>query len=154
MDILKASEVLEIAIKIEENGEAFYRKTATKGDQKFKQIFEWLADEEVKHKAIFEKMLSRVEDYKPAESYPGEYFAYLRSYADRLIFTPQKLESEISKIADRDDAIEFAIQREIESILYYLEVKPLVPQGQKADIDKIIDEERRHYLKLVDLKKM
>jgi len=153
MDILKASEVFEIAIKIEENGEAFYRKTANKGDKQFKQIFEWLADEEVKHKATFEKMLSKVEDYKPAESYPGEYFAYMRSYADRLIFTPDKLEKEISKIADKNDAIEFAIQREIESILYYIEVKSLVPEGQRGEIDKIINEERRHYLKLVDLKK-
>ncbi|MGQ9603229.1 MAG: ferritin-like domain-containing protein [bacterium] len=153
MDVLKASEVLEIAIKIEENGEAFYRKTADRGDQKFRQMFEWLADEEVKHKAIFKKMLSRVEGYKPAEAYPGEYFAYIRSYANRLVFTPEKLEKEITKVRTKDDAIEFAIQREIESILYYLEVKSLVPEGQRCEIDKILDEERRHYLKLVDLKK-
>lgn len=43
--------------------------------------------------------------------------------------------------------------REIESILYYIDAKSLVPEGQRCEIDKIIDEERRHYLKLVDLKK-
>ena len=50
-------------------------------------------------------------------------------------------------------AVEFAVQREIESILYYLEARGFVPESQKGEIDKILDEERRHYLKLIEVKK-
>jgi len=154
MDILRASEVFEVAIKIEENGEKFYRHAATlTEDADTKAMFTHLAEEEVKHKQTFQGMLSRVEDYQPTESYPGEYLAYLKTYAEGLIFSPEKLEAEFAKVTTASDAIDFAIQREIESILYYIEAKNLVPQNQRDQIDRIIEEERRHYLKLVGAKK-
>ncbi len=154
MDTFRANEVFEIAIKIEENGEKFYRYAADLAEERnSKEMFTFLAGEEVKHKKTFEAMLSGVEDYQPSESYPGEYFAYLRAYAEGLIFTPEKLQSELAEVKTVEDAIDFAIQREIESILYYIEAKNLVPGNQKDKIDEIINEERRHYLKLVGAKK-
>jgi rubrerythrin len=84
-----ASEILQFAIKIEENGEEFYRLMAEKLKKKeLKDVFNYLADEEVKHRKIFETMASRVQHYEPPESYPGEYFAYLNAYADEYVFTP------------------------------------------------------------------
>jgi rubrerythrin len=154
MSTFKASEIFQIAMKIEENGETFYKHACTVTDDgKMKDMFNFLADEEVKHKTTFEGMLSKIEHYEPPERYPGEYFAYLRAYAESLVFSPEKLQAEMAKVTDAGAAVEFAIQREIESILYYLEAKGLVPESQKGEIDRILDEERRHYLNLLEVKK-
>jgi rubrerythrin len=45
------------------------------------------------------------------------------------------------------------MQRELDSILYYHEIKNLVPQAQHDTIEKIIIEERKHYAALDDMKK-
>jgi rubrerythrin len=154
MDALKASEILRVAMKIEENGERLYRHATTlTADTETKDLFGFLAGEETKHKKTFEGMLSKAEHYQPPESYPGEHLVYLRAYADNIVFSPENVEKELAGITDVATALEFAVQREIESILYYLETRNLLPDSQRDRIDKIIDEERRHYLKLVDVRK-
>lgn len=154
-NIFGASEVLEFAIRIEENGESLYREFSRKLKQKkIKDLFNRLADEEIKHRAIFEEMLLQIENYQPPESYPGEYFAYLRAYADDKIFTKEKKGSLMAKkITTEKEALDFAIEIELDSILYYLEAKNLVPDYQRNTIDKIVEEERSHYLKLRKAKK-
>jgi rubrerythrin len=149
MSVFEPSEVFQFAIRIEEGGEKFYREMAKKlPDAEVKKLFSALADEEIKHRKIYEGMVSKIEEYEPAESYPGEYFAYLRAYADNIIFTPKKMEEKIKNITDAQSAIQFAIDRELDSILYYEEAKKLVPKNQRAVIDNIIEEERRHFVKL------
>jgi rubrerythrin len=150
-----ASEVLEFAIRIEENGEAFYRAIAKKiKTAKIKELFNYLADEEVKHRRIFTDMLSKIEKYEPAESFPGEYFLYLRAYADEHVFTKAKTGALMArKINTAKGAVGFALGIELDSILYYMEAKNLVPEHQRQVIDGIADEERHHYLKLLEIKK-
>lgn len=149
MSIFKPSEVFQFAIRIEENGETFYREMAGKlNDPAIKDLFTVLADEEVKHRKTYEGMVSNIEKYEPFETFPGEYFEYLRAYADNHIFAQDMLQKEMDKINDTTTALQFAIQRELDSILYYQEVKNLVPENQRNVIDKIIDEERKHYMKL------
>lgn len=146
------SEVYQFAIKIEENGERFYRKIANNvKDKEVKELFNFLADEELRHKKIFEENLSKIEKYEPPEIYPGEYFAYLKAYAEELIF-PKNIEKEFYK-EDIIEAINFGIRRELDSIMYYLEIKDLIPETQHSELDKIIKEERSHFIKLSNLKK-
>lgn len=153
MSIFKPNEIFQFAIRIEENGEKFYREMAQKlNDAAVKELFSALADEEIKHRKTYEGLVSKIEKYEPFESFPGEYFEYLRAYADNHIFTPDILQKEMDKITDATAALQFAIQRELDSILYYQEVKKLVPENQRGTIDKIIDEERWHYMKLSSCK--
>jgi len=154
MNLFDVSEIFQFAIRIEENGEKFYRYAAgIAKDKETKKIFDYLADEEVNHRRVFENLVSKITKYEPFESYPGEYFAYLRAYVDNIIFTDEVLEKELSKVKDTPSAISFGIQRELDSILYYHEVKRFVPEDQYTLIDRIIDEERRHFSKLSELKK-
>ncbi|MCM8762801.1 MAG: ferritin family protein [Candidatus Omnitrophica bacterium] len=153
--MFSTSEIFQFAIRIEENGEKFYRLMTDKfKDDKIKDTFNFLADEEVKHRKIFEKFLSKIESYEPVESFPEEYFQYLRSYADERIFTKEDIAYLAGgKVDNEKQVLQFAIDREIDSILYYLEAKNLVSDDKKKEIDKIIDEERHHYLKLLEIKK-
>lgn len=72
---------------------------------------------------------------------------------DNIIFTNEVLDKEISRVKDTPSAINFGIQRELDSILYYHEIKNFVPKSQHKLIDKIIDEERKHFSKLTRLRK-
>jgi len=151
----EGSEILEFALRIEENGEEFYRAMAKKIENKaVKDLFDFLADEEIKHHQIFTDLLATVDKYEPPESYPHEYLLYLRAYADEHIFNKDKE----SKIAARQikvpvEAVGFALGMELDSIFYYLEAKNLVSESQRWIIDKVIEEERRHYMRLLELKK-
>ncbi len=154
MSIFNAGEIVDLAVKIEENGLHFYRSFAnTLDSDKAKSVFNLLADEESKHRETFSKMLQSVEKYEPPTSYPDEYFAYLQAYADNVIFTPDDLKRKVESISSSRDAIEFGIRRELDSILYYQEMKSFVPESQKDTVDKIIAEERNHFLKLSSMKK-
>ncbi|MEW6075746.1 MAG: ferritin family protein [Candidatus Omnitrophota bacterium] len=154
-DFFSVSEVLQFAVRIEENGERFYRLAAQNmGEKKTKELFLFLADEEVTHRKTFQGMIEKVETYEPAESYPGEYFAFLKAYADEHIFTPEKkAEVAAKKVQGPKEALQFAIGLEVDSILYYLEAKNLVPKNHRDAMDRIIDEERHHYLKLSEIRK-
>jgi rubrerythrin len=89
----------------------------------------------------------------PPESYAGEYAAYLHNYVDNaIIFKKEALDRELAKVKDTDSALDFAIQREMDSILYYHEIKGIVPAHEHATVDKIIEEERRHVAMLSAMK--
>ena len=155
MGVFTASDIVEVAIRIEENGVNFYKfaeQIAKKEDEK--KLFAQLAQAEVAHKKTFEKLFAGMEKSNPPESYEGEFSAYLRSYVDNnLIFTKEIMDKQLANIKDTVDALDFAIQRELDSILYYHEIKKLVPAAQHEDIEKIIEEERKHFLYLTAMKK-
>ena len=155
MKLFESSEIYLFAMRIEENGEKFYRHAAQLAqDKESKNMFTFLADEEVRHKKTFENMLSKTERREIEESYPGEYLAYLQDYLDnKIIFSKSAKDTEYPEVKDTLSAIEFAIQREMNSVLYYHEVKKFVAPSQQDDIDRIIEEERKHFSLLSDIKK-
>jgi len=149
-----ASEVFQFAIRIEENGEAFYLGAVQRlTDDVARQTFKYLAEQEVAHKKVFKGMLDKFGSYQPPETYADEYYAYLKAYVDGIIFSKDKLDAVLGSLGGTVEALEFGIQREIDSILYYLEMKRFVPESEQAQVDRIIEEERKHFLKLTGLKK-
>lgn len=153
MRVFDAKEIFKFAIRIEENGTKFYNYAANiTDDEEMKKTFNFLAGEEVKHKKIFEDMLSEVTKDTAFETYPDEYFDYLKTYVDNVIFTDEQFEEAMSNVKDTLGSINFAIKRELDSILYYHEIKKVVPEKQYGLIDGIIEEERKHYTKLADIK--
>lgn len=154
MSTFNASEIYQFAIKIELNGEKFYREFSKKfKDKALSVLFNDLADEEVNHKIFFENGLKSFNKYDPVESFPDEYFAYLRAFAENIVFVKESLEKEIEKVDTKDDALDFAIKKELDTIHYYMEMKSLVLASESELIDKIIAEERSHFMRLNNLKK-
>jgi len=150
MSIFAASDVLQFALRMEENGALFYRKAAELAeDSEIKKLLNFLACEEDEHKKTFEGFLSKVEIYHPTEDYPGEYLNYLHQYIDKKIYftdnAPKKL--------DAANALDFAIQTEVDAIVYYTELKGFVDAADAKIVDKIIAEERKHFAQLSALRK-
>ncbi len=57
-NIFTGSEIIELGVQIEKNGKDFYNTLLEKSEsQKAKEIFQYLAGEEDKHIAVFQKMV-------------------------------------------------------------------------------------------------
>jgi rubrerythrin len=145
MELFSAQDVVQFAIRIEENGEAFYREAERKASSEdAKALFGRLAAEEIEHRKVFERMLGKLGEFKPPESYEGEYMAYLRGHIDGRAVFKGGAPGSCSTLS----ALDFAIQRELDSMLYYQELKRVVPEREQKVLDAIIDEERIHFAQL------
>ena len=122
-------------------------------DEEVKKFFSFLADEEAKHKDTFEGMLAGLQERAPVEAPPTEYFDYLRAFIDKTIFPQDSAEDDPDRFEELSAVLEYSIGRESDSILYYHEIKNFAPASEHKIIDKIIQEEHRHYLKLSELAK-
>lgn len=154
MSIFNISEILQFAIRIEENGEKFYRTMSARlTEDDVKKLFATLAVQEVAHRAVFARMLEEAGSFPVAESYPDEYFSYLKAFVDNKVFDARALEPAAAAISSTLAAVDFAMDRELDSIAYYNEMRNIVPDRQKNGVDKIIAEEKKHYQLLAEIRR-
>jgi rubrerythrin len=149
-----AAEIFEMAIHIEENGAAFYRKAADLQEAPAdKNFLETLARMEDRHKADFEQMKTTVSDLEKSQTVfdPNEeLFIYLKAMADAHggEGNPNVLD-QFTGSETMAEIIQTAIGLEKESILFYDGLKDLVPPKLGRDkITTIIDEEKKHVVQL------
>lgn len=148
------SELINIAIGIEERGVAFYASMAdaTK-NANAREIFRYLADMERRHIQIFQGMLGEADKFKFPET-AGEYAVYLQALVDSAVFSDELIASKMAKGAESDtSALELAIGAEKDSILFYYEMRDIMPQRAQPTVNKIIAEEKSHLRQLSELKK-
>ncbi len=150
------NELINIAIGIERRGIAFYDiMTKSTESDIARDIFQRLADMEREHIKIFEAMLTENYPPQPAESYLGEYAAYLQALVDSAVFTDDMITSELATSADSDlEAMELAIGAEKDSILFYYEMRDLMPRKAQPTVDRILTEEKSHLEQLTRIKKL
>ncbi len=148
-------DVVNFAIRIEENGERFYREAAEIiTNQPVRELFVRLAEEETVHRKTFERLLSGLGDYQPPETYEGEYLAYLKDFIDgKAVFKDHPKIPQLEKASSIAGALDFAVQREVDSILYYQEIKKFVGTRHTEAIDLVIHEERMHFAFLSKLRR-
>ncbi len=148
-------EAVELAILIEVNGEAFYKSLeegAPEAQARVREVFAYLAREEERHRAAFEKLRESLRGYEPVESYPGEHAAYMEALADRNVFTKEGAGRELAqKISSSRQAVELALEFEKESILFFEGLRPLLAREGREVVDRLIEEEKRHIVKLREL---
>jgi len=149
------SELINIAIGIERRGIAFYDiMTRSTENAMARDVFQHLADMEREHAQIFQGMLSEADKYQPSETYTGEYAAYFQALVDSAVFSDNMVTSEITTRVETDiEALELAIGAEKDSILFYYEMRDIMPRGAQPTVNKIITEEKSHLRQLSELKK-
>jgi rubrerythrin len=150
--MFEVDDIVRFAIRIEENGEAFYREAERSAkDEGARRLFKRLADDELEHKQVFQRMLDAMGDPPPEESYKGEYMSYLRDHIDaKAVFSR---DAHLSAVADARSALDFAIQRELDALHFYEEMKRVVPERHFDVLDAIVGEERKHFVELSETRK-
>jgi rubrerythrin len=153
---LNLSEIIKSGIQIEKNGRDFYdhASKAVKAER-VKQVFEFISGEEQSHLAVFEAILNNIgESAKPAVRYTQEYDAYLQALTDENPFTKPKQGYEIARTIRNDKhALELALVVEKDTLLFYHELKNLLPADSQTDIDTLITNEQDHFNKLSEVYK-
>jgi rubrerythrin len=149
-----ADEVLQMAVTIEENGAAFYRKAAeSKKDSASTDFLISLADMEDGHAETFKALRSELSEGEKGETAydpMNEAVLYLEAMADSHggEGDPPAAEQLTGK-ETLSDILKIAIGLEKESILFYLGLKEMVPEHMgQARLDDIIKEERSHIVTL------
>lgn len=155
-DMYAGSEILQMAVEIEKKGKAFYDGVVSAvKDAKTKDIFQFLADEEVKHEQIFRNMLKNLEIDGGSNPYDNtEMVLYFRSLIDRKIFPSEQQGITMNKeLGNPEAAIRIALSLEKDAVLYFNELLNVSHERDKNVIQDIIEEEREHIRRILRLKK-
>ncbi len=151
--LFHASEIIEVGLRIEQNGGTFYWLLADKmTDQAVKELFLELAKEEEKHFDTLQELHNQAVNWEPLGTYAAEYRDYMECLAANNVFNKRNTAEEVTGgIKDKKDAIEYAQQIEKDSILFYMEMKESVPEKEKGIIQELIHEEKRHLFLLMKM---
>jgi len=154
MASITVGEILRFAVRMEKNGEKFYRDFAgISPSAKVTNLFLRLASEEAAHKKIFEGLVEKADSYGDSGGYPSEYLEYFYNYIDNKDFFKEGVETSLPKSLDTQSALDFALKMELDSVVFYREMKTFVPVEDNKTIEAIIDEEWRHFSQISELKK-
>ena len=149
--IFSIDELATFAVKIEEEGMAFYKEMAEKTKNKdAKELYEFLVGEEAKHKVIFQELKDVLSKDVSPGTYGDEYNSYMRALVESVVF--KKDDKRKAGLQDEADVLDYAIDKEKDSILFYLGMKEMVSPENQVNVEKIINEERLHIIKLLDIK--
>ena len=149
-------EIVEMGIKIEEMGEFFYRTYADNSkDEKIKELFEYLAKEELKHKEIFQGFYDSMQKNEFSFSYSlnEEVALYFKAIVESRIFIDSESAIKLVEKAKTElEAINFALSFEKDTLIFYYGFIELVKENTKAIIQKSVDEEKKHIRQLFEFK--
>jgi rubrerythrin len=136
-------EVLELAIRLEKNGEHYYRHFLDLAqDPEIKKIFSWLADQEVQHANFFNN-LKQMHTERPSDFPETHDGMLLQDYlGDRALSLD---EVDLASLTDPHRVLQAALEFENDTIVFFDMIKVFVTEESAlAQLEAIILEERRH----------
>ena len=156
MAFLNASDIVDLAMQVEKNGEAFYHAVAkeTKSAET-RALFEDLAAQEVKHYATFSKLAQTIRE-KPlmTDEEWDSYLKYLNATVMSSFFEgPDKALAAARKVKDEKEALRMAIGFEKETLLFFYDLRDAIHGSQRSIVEKIVTEEKAHIQRLANVLK-
>lgn len=150
MTLLTGDEIIEIAVRLEERGEAFYTAAAEKAAKaEVKMLFEELAVQERHHRRAFQKMGRGVVELALSPDQWDQFQAYTGALLKQSLFDrPESALSQAVEATDEQNALQAALGFEKETTLFFHELRDVVKGPARQTIDRIIEEERRHIQRL------
>ena len=137
-------EIYDLAIRIEKNGESFYRKAIQRfSDEALKSLLAGLADDEVKHEEYFARKKSELKEQPEDPGMKETASAILQGILGDQTFSLK--EANPADLKSEKDLLVLAVEFEKDTILFYEMLTPLVTQSQTLKgLEEIIQEERHH----------
>ena len=150
--VFSADEVFSMAMQIEKSGFAYYKTVAdSTNDNSLKELFEYLAKEEQRHYAFFEKLDRQTGGLSVSDEEWEQISEYIKATTETRFFIGEEKTISLSKKpTDVKDAIDIAIGFEKDTLLFFYELRQITPAGSQEAADKIIEEEKRHVMRLTE----
>ena len=144
------AEIIELAIRIEKNGEKTYRKALEKvSDISMVTLLQQLADEEVEHAKWFAELKEKIGAITNDPELEAMGGTILKSVLGEKAFSIT--DADFSRMEDRRKLLETALEFEEDTILFYELLGTFMGDEESLQgLQKIIEEERRHVRNLKD----
>lgn len=141
-------EIIDMAIRIEKNGEAVYRSAIEKiSNPALVSLLEWMADEEDCHAKWFSDLKQEVEALSENPIIEEMSREHLSDLIGEQSFSLKEVD--FSQVDSTNELIFIFIEFEKDSILFYEMLKPFIQdEDTLAQLDKIIVEENSHIERL------
>jgi rubrerythrin len=154
MAVFQAGQALEMAMGMENRGEAFYRAASDKSDDpELKELFAELAAQERGHYKAFEQMAQGVEPRPELpEPVASEYQAFVEVALGQAAFQGEDKALRLAEQAeDRETALRAAMGLEKDTMLFYYDLREMVHESDREIISDIIREEKKHLARLAEM---
>ncbi len=150
MTLLTGDEIIEIATRLEERGEAFYTTAAENASTPgVKALFEDLAVQEQYHRRAFQQMGRDVVELALSPEQWDEFQAYTGALLQQSFFArPEGALSQAAEAMREREALQAALGFEKETLLFFHELRGVVRGPGQQTVERIIDEEKRHIQRL------
>jgi len=153
---VSCNEVFEMALQIEQMGYDFYKTMAHNATNiQLRNGYNQLAEAERKHIDSFKRLQDSIEkiDTTRIDNWE-EVSLYFKALIDtKVLPTSPEKNSLIEELKDEIGAIHISISFEKDTILFLQELNRWVNHEDKKIIEKLIEEEKSHILKLLLMKK-
>jgi rubrerythrin len=150
MALLTGDEVIEIAVRLEENGEIFYSaaaENATTSD--VKALFQDLAVQEQYHRRAFQQMGRDVVEFSLSPEQFEQFQAYTNALLQQSFFAqPDSALNLAARAENERSALQAALEFEKEAMLFFHELEDVVKGPGKETVTRIILEEKQHVQRL------
>jgi rubrerythrin len=148
--VFEIGEILDLAIRLEKNGEATYRQAISiASDEELKAALEWMAQEEANHGQWFLKLKTALEN-----GGKNPFMAEMsRELFDDLVGSQSfsLKEVDFAAVETLDELVAIFIEFEQDTVLFYEMIAPFVDDGPtRTQLQAIIAEENRHISRLRD----
>lgn len=142
------AEIIELAIRIEKNGEKTYRKAQEKvSDLSLVSMLQRLADEEAEHAQWFTELKESTKGIKNAPELDAMGESILKSVLGDQAFSIT--DADFSRLEDCRELLETSIEFEEDTILFYELIGSFMgDENSLQGLQQIIEEEKRHVRKL------
>lgn len=149
-------DIFFMAIQIEQKGQSFYDAMAMHSQNEILQAgFEWLAKEEQLHLDKFEQLRDSIEkiNTKNIDNW-DEVSLYFNALLDTKVFPESSNGNSLAQeLDDEIGAIQISISFEKDTILFLQELSRWIDPEDQKKIEKLIEKEKSHILKLLEMKK-
>jgi len=148
--VFEIREILDLAIRLEKNGEATYRQAIqSSNDEELKAALDWMAEEEARHGQWFSN-LQRSLETGGKNPFMEE---MSRELFDDLVGSQSfsLKEVDFAAVESIAELVGVFIEFEKDTVLFYEMVAPFIEDGEtRTHLETIIAEENRHIARLKD----
>ena len=138
------AEVYDLGVRIEKNGEKFYRDALNQAWSKpIADMLRLLAEEEVKHVDFFVKRMDALKQQRETPFLDEMGTSMLKDILGNQTFSLK--EADVSKMKSVEELVALAIEFEKDTILFYEMVGSFITDDDaRRELKEIIEEEERH----------
>jgi rubrerythrin len=144
-------EILEIAVRMEKNGEHEYRKAANEvSDRVLIESLRWMAAEESEHADFFSGLMGELDTRSKSPFGVEMDGAFLKDLIGGSSLSLKTVD--FAQVASLEALLTIFIGFEEDSILFYQMITPMIEDSETRDrVERIIAEERAHIKRLREL---